>query len=47
MEWPAGHMDGRLAIHHLQSDSIKSVETPLDPYIRILIVEFTHTTLFV
>jgi hypothetical protein len=46
-EWPAGHMDGRPAIHHLQTNSIKSVEAPLDLYIRILTVEFrTHTTLF-
>jgi hypothetical protein len=37
-EWPS--------IHHLQTDSIKSVEAPLYPYIRILTVEFTHTTLF-
>jgi hypothetical protein len=42
----AGHVDGRPAIHHLQTDSIKSVEAPLYPYIRILMVEFTHTTLF-
>jgi hypothetical protein len=45
-EWPAGHVDGRLAIHHLQTDSIKSVEAPLDLYIRILMVELTHTTLY-
>jgi hypothetical protein len=45
-EWPAGHVDGRPAVHHLQTDSIKSVEAPLYPYIRILTVEFTHTTLF-
>jgi hypothetical protein len=42
-EWSANHMDGRLAIHHLQINSIKSVEAPLDLYIRILGVEFrTH-----
>jgi hypothetical protein len=41
-----GHMDGRPAIHHLQTDSIKSVEAPLYPYIRILTAEFTYTTLF-
>jgi hypothetical protein len=39
-------MDGLPAIHHLQTDTIKSVEAPLDLYIRILMVEFTHTTLF-
>jgi hypothetical protein len=42
----AGHVDGRMAVHHLQTDSIKSVEAPLYPYIRILTVEFTYTTLF-
>jgi hypothetical protein len=45
-EWPASHVDGRPAIHHLQTDSIKSVEAILDLYIRILTVEFTHTTLY-
>jgi hypothetical protein len=45
-EWPAGHVDGRPTIHHLQTDSIKSVEAPLDLYIRILMVQLTHTTLF-
>jgi hypothetical protein len=45
-EWPVGHMDARLAVHHLQTDSIMLVEAPLYPYIRILMVEFTHTTLF-
>jgi hypothetical protein len=45
-EWPASHVGGRLAVHHLQTDSIKSVEAPLYPYIRIHMVEFTHTTLF-
>jgi hypothetical protein len=39
-------VDGRPAVHHLQTDSIKSVEVPLYLYIRILMVEFTHTTLF-
>jgi hypothetical protein len=47
-EWSAGHVDGRLAIHHLQTDSIKSVKALLDIYIRILMVEFrTHHTLLV
>jgi hypothetical protein len=46
-EWPTGHVDGRPAIHHLQTDSIKSVEAPLDLYIRILKVELTHTTLYI
>jgi hypothetical protein len=45
-EWPASHVDRRPTIHHLQIDSIKSVEAPLHPYIRILTVEFIHTTLF-
>jgi hypothetical protein len=44
-EWPAGHVDGCLAVHHLQTDSIKSVDAPLYLYIGILIVKFTHTTL--
>jgi hypothetical protein len=44
--WPAGHMHGYPAIHHLQTDSIKSVEAPLDLYIMILVVAFTHTTLY-
>jgi hypothetical protein len=39
-------MDGRPAVHHLQTNSIKSVEAPLDLYIWILTAEFTHTTLF-
>jgi hypothetical protein len=39
-------VDVRPAVHHLQTDSIKSVEAPLDLYIRILTVEVTHTTLF-
>jgi hypothetical protein len=39
-------VEGRLAVHHLQTNSIKSMETPLDLYIRILTVELTHTTLF-
>jgi hypothetical protein len=47
-EWPVGHVDGRSAIHQLQTDSIKSVEAPLDLYIRILVVEFrTHHTILV
>jgi hypothetical protein len=45
-EWPASHVDGCPAAHHLQTDSIESVEAPLDLYIRILTVEFIHTTLF-
>jgi hypothetical protein len=45
-EWPAGHVDARPAIDHLQIDSIKSVEAPLDLYIWILVVEFTHITLY-
>jgi hypothetical protein len=45
-EWLAGHMDGRTAIHHLQTNLIKLVEAPLYPYIRIPMIEFTHTTFF-
>jgi hypothetical protein len=45
-EWLAGQVDDHMAIHHLQTDSIKSVEAPLYSYIRIITVEFTHTTLF-
>jgi hypothetical protein len=45
-EWPAGHVDGRLTVHQLQTDLIKSVEAPLDFYIRILTVELTHTTFY-
>jgi hypothetical protein len=39
-------VDGCLAVHHLQINSIKSVEAPIYLYIRILAVEFTHTILF-
>jgi hypothetical protein len=47
-EWLAGHVDGHLSVHRLQTDSIKSVEAPLDLYIRILVVEFrTHHTILV
>jgi hypothetical protein len=45
-EWLAGHVNGCLAVHHLQTSSIKSVEAPLGLYIRILTVELSHTTLF-
>jgi hypothetical protein len=44
--WLLGHVDGCPAIHHLETDSIKSVEAPVDLYIRILMVELMHTTLF-
>jgi hypothetical protein len=48
-EWPAGHVDGRPAVHQLQTNSIKSMEAPLDLYIRILTIEFRidHTILVV
>jgi hypothetical protein len=47
-EWPTDHVDGRLTIHHLQTDSLESVEAPFDLDIRILTVEFrTHHTLLV
>jgi hypothetical protein len=45
-EWPIGHVDGRPIVHHLQTDSIKLVEAPLYLYIGILVVEFTHTILY-
>jgi hypothetical protein len=39
---------GRPSVHQLQTDSINSVEAPLDLYIRILMVEFrTHHTILV
>jgi hypothetical protein len=44
--WPANHVDGLSAIHHLQTNSIKLVEAPLYLYIRILTVEITDITLF-
>jgi hypothetical protein len=45
-EWLAGHVDDRLAIHLLQTDLAKSVETPLCPYISPPIAEdsITHST---
>jgi hypothetical protein len=47
-EWPAGHVDGCPSGHQLQTDSIRSVEAPLDLYIRIIMVEFiTHHTILV
>jgi hypothetical protein len=47
-ERPTGHVDGSPAIHHHQTESIKSVEAPLDLYISILGVEFrTNHTLLV
>jgi hypothetical protein len=39
-------MEGHPAVHHLQTDSIKMVEAPLYLYIRIAMVEVTHTILF-
>jgi hypothetical protein len=45
-EWAADQADGHPAVHHLQTDLIKLVEAPLYPYVRIPMVEFTHTTLF-
>jgi hypothetical protein len=39
-EWLATNVDGRPAIHLLQTDSIKLVEAPHDLYIRIGVVEF-------
>jgi hypothetical protein len=47
-EYPTGHVDGRPTVHHLQTDSIKSVEAPLNLYIKILDVEFrTHHTILI
>jgi hypothetical protein len=44
-EWLPGHVNGRSAVHQLQTNSFKSVEAPLDLYIRMLKVEFrTHHT---
>jgi hypothetical protein len=41
-------VDGCPAVHQLQTDSIMSVEAPLDLYIKILMVEFrTHHTILV
>jgi hypothetical protein len=45
-EWLAGPVNEHPAVHHLQTNSIKSVEAPLDHYITILTVELTHNTLF-
>jgi hypothetical protein len=45
-EWSVGHVDGRPAVHHLETDLSKSVEAPLYPYIRIPMVIFTNITLF-
>jgi hypothetical protein len=45
-EWPADHVDARLTVHHIKTDSIKLVEALLDLYIRILMVELIHNTLF-
>jgi hypothetical protein len=45
-EWPTSHVDGHPTVHHLQPDTIKLVEAPLELYIRILMVELTHTTLY-
>jgi hypothetical protein len=45
-EWLADHVDGHPAVHHLQINLVKSVEAPLYPYIRIPMIEFTHTTIF-
>jgi hypothetical protein len=45
---PAGHVAGRPTVHHLQTNSIKSVEAQLNLYIRILTVEFrTHHNILV
>jgi hypothetical protein len=43
--WLAGHVDGHPVVHHLHTNLINLVEAPLYPYIRIPMVEFTHTTL--
>jgi hypothetical protein len=42
------HVDGRPVVHQLQTDLIKSVEAPLNLYIRILSIDFkTHHTILV
>jgi hypothetical protein len=46
-EWPTDHVDGRLAIHLLQADLAKSVETPLCPYISPLWLKTQQHTLLV
>jgi hypothetical protein len=47
-EWPVGDVEGRSAVHHLQTDSIELVEAPLDLYIRSITVEFrTHHNILV
>jgi hypothetical protein len=45
-EWPAGHMDGRSAVHLLETDLARLVEAPLYPYISPAMAEdsTTHTT---
>jgi hypothetical protein len=45
-EWPADHVDCRSAVHLLQTNLAKSVETPLCPYISPPMVEdsTTHST---
>jgi hypothetical protein len=44
--WMTGHVDGRPDVDHLQTGLIKLVKAPLYPNIRIPMVEFTHTRLF-
>jgi hypothetical protein len=45
-EWSTGHVDGRPALHLLQTDPAKSVGTPLYPYISPPTAEdpTTHST---
>jgi hypothetical protein len=45
-EWTVGHVDGQPAIHLLQADLAKSVETPLYPYTSPPMAEdaTTHST---
>jgi hypothetical protein len=45
-EWSVGHVDGRPAVHLLQTDLAKSVETPLCPYMSPPMTEdsTTHST---
>jgi hypothetical protein len=46
-EWPTGHVDGQSAVHLLQTDLAKSVETPLCPYISPLQLKTQQHTLLV
>jgi hypothetical protein len=46
VDWSAGHVEGRSAVHSLQTNLAKSVKTPLYPYISPPMAEdsATHST---